>query len=45
METTVIGSYPKHNYLEIPNWFKKEYRNKVTIETNNFIKIKIFNEI
>ena len=46
MDTTVIGSYPKPEYLNIPDWFKQK---NVTIDMNNFIKktdsIKIKNDI
>ena len=36
MKTTLIGSYPKPPYLDIPDWFKK--KKNVTIDTNNFMK-------
>ena len=37
MKTTLIGSYPKPPYLDIPDWFKKK-NNNITIDTNNFMK-------
>jgi len=35
MKTTVIGSYPKPDYLDIPDWFKTSKHS--TIASNNFI--------
>ncbi len=37
METTVIGSYPKPLYLNIPDWFKTKTNINVTHDTNKFI--------
>ena len=35
MQTTVIGSYPKPPYLNLPDWFQKHV--DVTISTNEFL--------
>ena len=52
METTVIGSYPKPSYLNLPDWFKsneQENVTNITIDTNDFMtsidKKKLENDI
>ena len=38
MQTTVIGSYPKPDYINLPDWFKTCDQNHDTIKTNKLIK-------
>ena len=37
MKTTVIGSYPKPPYLDLPDWFKENTQNNTFTHTNNYL--------